>query len=161
MNIIKNFLRWARISKAGDDSQQLPVQQTDYLGKVADSVILFPYGYHANLTPDSLVALFSVQGQNENRVAIGYDPVGRPKLESGEIAIFHPGSGSLIKLSADGTISITAPEIELKGNVTIAGDLTVQGDTMVKGITSNGANISNSHVHSGVSTGSSNTGPPV
>lgn len=159
---LKNLLRWGKITKAGDDTGQFPVQQVTYLGKVGDCLMVFPYGYHANLTTDSLVALFAMHGQEENRAGIGYTPQTRPELAEGEVAVYHPNTGTMIKLQASGDILIDAPNVRFTGNVDIDGDLTVTGATALSDtVTSNGKDISDTHTHSGVQSGGSNTGPVV
>jgi phage gp45-like len=159
---LKNLLRWAKITKAGDDTRQFPVQQVTYLGKVGDCLMIFPYGFHANLTDDSIVAMFAMYGQEANRAGIGYTPQTRPQLAEGEVAVYHPRTGTMVKLQASGDVLIDAPNVAFTGNVTIEGDLTVTGNTALGAtVTSNGANISDTHVHSGVQTGGSNTGAPV
>lgn len=158
----KNLIRWAKITIAGDDTGQFPVQQVTYLGKVGDCLMIFPYGFHANLTDDSLVAMFAMHGQEENRAGIGYTPQTRPQLAEGEVAVYHPSTGTMIKLQASGDILIDAPNVRFTGNVDIDGNLNVDGDTTLgANVTSNSVNISDTHVHSGVQSGPSNTGTPV
>lgn len=64
------------------------------------------------------------------------------------------GNGT-VKVESDSTVTIKAPQIILEGNVTIPENLTVNGT-----IEGDGINLG-THVHSGVQTGASNTGPPV
>lgn len=56
----------------------------------------------------------------------------------------------------DGKAKIKAPDIELLGTVRVIGDMEVTG-----ALTNNGVNIGSSHVHSGVQSGTSNTGGPL
>lgn len=56
----------------------------------------------------------------------------------------------------DGKAKIKAPDIELLGAVRVIGDMEVTG-----ALTNNGVNIGSSHVHSGVQSGTSNTGGPL
>lgn len=159
---LKNLLRWAKITMTGDDSASFPIQQVTYLGKTADAYVLFPFGLHANLTEDSLVAMFAMHGQEENRVVIGGTPTKRPTLAGGEVALYHPDTLYMIKFDTNGDLLITAPNVQFTGNVVIDGNLTVNGDTALgANVTSNGVNISDTHVHSGVQSGASNTGAPV
>jgi phage gp45-like len=168
-NVIKNLLRWANITKSSDDSARYPIQQLSYLGKVADSIILFPYGMHANIPAENIVLMFSAQGHEENRAALPIAGPGRPKLKSGEVAIFNKESGSVITLKQSGEIEITAPSgvtvagnLTVNGNVQVNGNLTVTGDTALgANVTSNSINIGSTHTHSGVTSGPSNTGPPI
>jgi phage gp45-like len=56
-------------------------------------------------------------------------------------------------IAADGTISITAPTLNITSNVNITGNLTVSGN-----VTNASKNISKTHTHTGVTTGSGTTG---
>lgn len=125
---LKNLLRWARITKGGDDSGDYPIQQLEYMGKTAEGSALFPYGLHANMPADVLVLIGSVYADEPNRVVIGCIPPGRPTLSPGEVALYHPGTGSIVKMKASG-------DIELKGtNVTIdATQTTITGDVDIDG----------------------------
>ncbi|AXF77910.1 phage baseplate assembly protein V [Erwinia tracheiphila] len=85
-----------------------------------------------------------------------------------DITVKTPGK---LSASAEGGAEITAPEIVLNGNVTINGNLSqgmgssggsanINGPVTVKSdVTAAGISLS-SHVHSGVQSGSSNTGKP-
>ena len=130
--MFRNLIRWARVTKAGSDDKQYATQQVEYLGKVAESQMVFPYGIHANLPPHSLALMFAVQGNPENRAAIGWTPTKRPKLVEGEVAFYHPLIPNLIiKLKANGEmliqsdvkINIVAPETEFTGTVKANGKI--------------------------------------
>jgi phage gp45-like len=56
-------------------------------------------------------------------------------------------------IAADGTMSITAPTLNITSNVNITGNLTVSGN-----VTNASKNISKTHTHTGVTTGSGTTG---
>jgi hypothetical protein len=157
VNLIKNLMRWANITKRGDDLVDYPVQQLGYRGKVADSVVLFPYGLHANVPPNNLVLMVAVNGHEENRASFPLTGPGRPVLKEGEIALFNKMSGTTIILNEAGEVAITAP-----AGVSINGDLTVSGNTSLGAVvTSAGVNIGSTHAHSGVQTGAGTSGPPV
>ena len=121
---LKNLIRWARVSRAGVGSGQFPVQQVEYLGKTGDTVVVYPFGFHANAEVDNLVFMSDVHGQAENRAAV-VTSGSRPDLAAGEVAVYHPGSGSIIKMKADGDIEMAAPNVNIIGDVAISGDLTV------------------------------------
>ena len=130
--MIRNLLRWARITKAGDDDKAFATQQMEYLGKVAEGLIVFPYGLHGNVPPDSLALMFAVQGNPDNRAAIAWKPKDRPTLKAGEVAFYHPLLPNLIiKLKEDGKmliqsdvkIDIIAPETEFTGTVKANGKI--------------------------------------
>ena len=87
-----------------------------------------------------------------------------PVAQSGEIVIQHQ-SGALIKIDQTGAMTITvngqpltvtAPNININGDVTISGALDVNGGHVNHG----GTNIGNNHVHGGVQSGPSTTSNP-
>ena len=130
--MLRNLIRLARVTKAGSDDKQYATQQVEYLGKVAESQMVFPYGIHGNVPPDSLALMFAVHGNPENRAAIGWTTTKRPKLSSGEVAFYHPLIPNLIiKLQANGEmliqsdvkINIVAPETEFTGTVKANGKI--------------------------------------
>ena len=166
--IISRLMRWCRISREGDGSADFPIQQVTYNGKTANAAMWFQYGIHANIPEDqgggvgSLGLMLALHGNAEERVVLPGSPQRRPTLEPGELAVYHPPTGSIIHFKANGDIDITAPNMNLTSDVTITGDLTVTGDTALAAtVTANGKDISDTHIHSGVTTGGSNTGAPV
>lgn len=86
---------------------------------------------------------------------------------SGNVSV---NAGGNIAAEAVGTAAVTAPSITLNGNVTINGTLTQTGggtatfsgniDTPTGDVTASGKSLK-THVHSGVTSGPSNTGQPV
>ena len=171
---LQNLIRQARISATSADDQQFPVQQVEYLGKVADSIISFSYGVHGNIPKDTLVLIGTVQGDASNRVVLGVVPTDRPKMAPGETCVYHPPTGTIIHFLEDGDlnvksavkVTVDAPEAVFTGNVQIDGNLTVTGDTTLSDtVTSNGKDISDTHSHAGSPTaptgGISNTGVPI
>ncbi len=63
-------------------------------------------------------------------------------------------SGS-VSANVTGNVNVTAPTLALTGNLTVSGTIVAQGE-----VTGNGKHLS-THTHSGVTSGSSNTGPPT
>lgn len=179
--MFRKLLRWCKISAAGGDADQFPVQQITYLGKTADAYMLFPFGMHANVDSESLGLLHAVNGDDSNKAVLPLDPDNRPKpLAPGEVAFYHPSTGSIIHFrtggdididvvkNAQGSININAVDINLtvSGAVNVTGDLNVSGDTALgANVTSNGKDISDTHAHGGSPTAPtgavSNTGAPV
>jgi hypothetical protein len=122
-NTIKSLLRLARVAKAGDDTEEFPIQQVAYLGKVGNTVMWFPYGMHANIPADELVLMVAMQGNPEARVSFPGSPQKRVKPLAGtEVTFFHPVTGSKLHFKADGSI-----EIESKNGmaITVAGDAAI------------------------------------
>jgi len=170
------MIGWAKITKAGDSIAQWFIQQITYRGKVSKCLVVYPYGYHANAKPDeSFVLMLHVNGNAEDKAGIPFNPFTRPDLKEGEVAVYQPGSNTLIKFLADGAgieitndtkVTITSPEVEMSGNLTVIGNIDVAGDTTLSAIvTSNGKDISDTHTHSGSATAPtgavSPTGTPV
>lgn len=118
---LKRIVRWARVTAAGSDTKAFATQQVEYQGKVGDCAMIFPYGFHANLTPDALVAMFAMGGNPENRAGIGWTPKTRPILKEGEVAFYHPSTNTVIKLNdgggidvnSDGAVNVTAPSVNV------------------------------------------------
>lgn len=187
MSKIKNMIKYGLVKLAGADDKQFPVQQITYNGKAVDCVMLNPFGFHANLDPDTMVGVFAVEGDESNRFAMGGHTKTRPKLAQGEVAVFHPKTQSIIKFEADGTISINtaAKDVNITAaNVNIDGNLTVSGTSGLEGAVSAGATVTatgavagstitangsgrtlDGHSHTGSATAPtgpvSNTGTPV
>jgi hypothetical protein len=180
---MKDLIIFGRIAQSGTDAENFATQKVEYLGKLAEALMVFPYGMHANIPADSLALMFSVQGHPDNRAAIGWTPNDRPTLTDGEVAFYHPPTDAFIiwrengdlEIEAGtggaGNINITAlntnitSNVNITGNVTITGNLTVTGSTVLAGITSNGKNVGDTHTHGGSPTAPtgpvSNTGVPV
>ncbi len=157
----------AVITKPGNESGSLPIQQFEMNGRFGDAYIAAPYGMHYNLPVNQSALNISPDGT----ILMGIDPVGRIKVEAGEVVFYHPGTKSKIHFKNNSDIDIeteadinatcnninviaatkatvTAPESEFIGNVTITGDLTVTGATTLSAtVTSNGKDISDTHGH--------------
>lgn len=151
-----------------DDTQNFRYAILGTLGKSQKSQAFSPYGLCTNPPDNSLGIALNMQGIASNTVVFIDDPKNRKKdLNKGEVAIYNyltqaivyvknnggidieTTSGSKIQLLPDGTIEIT-------GDTKINGDLEVTGDIKTPSVTSY-----NAHVHSGVTTGPSNTGGPL
>lgn len=155
MSLIHNVLRWARITKPSNDVGQFPVQQMEYLGKIGEGVMLFPYGYHGNVPDDFVTLMGSVQGSSDNRVAIGCLPKNRPILKPGEVTFYHPPTDAFIMWRANGDLDIITgdggkSDINITAkSINITGDLNVTGNTAFFGtVKANGKVIDDTHGHS-------------
>ncbi len=132
MDLLKRILKWVRISNIASTSGPYSKQQVTYNGKTADAITVSPYGIYANIPVGELALSGAVGGNSENRIIIGCVPSNVPKLSSGEVAVYHPESGAMIKLSADGSIEIKADTVTVTaGNANFTGDLIVDGDLAV------------------------------
>ena len=185
MSMVKNSLRWARITAPGADDKQFAIQQMEYLGKTADGLIVFPYGLHGNVPADALALMFSIQGNPDNRAAIAWTPNDRPKLAAGEVAFYHPptdafiiwrssgdldietgtgGSGNVnikckqANVTASESMKFDTPDATFTGDVQIDGNLTVIGTSALGStVTSNGVDIGENHTHSQANDSGGNT----
>jgi len=147
--VIKKLLRWARITKAGENGQQFQTQQLEYMGKVGDGFMVFPYGIHGNCMPDCLALLLSVGGDAENRATIAWDAKNRPDLQAGEVAFYHPptmatmiwkANGDMDIVTGDagaGSINITSTQI----NVTASDSVNITTSTTVNVLAAASVNI--------------------
>lgn len=164
----------ARTDKGTHEAIQMPL--------LLDCPVVFPGGGGVTLTfplveGDECLVVFSsrcidswwqlggVQGQAELRMHDLSDgfciPGGRSQprkfnastskaqLRTDDGATMIELSPGLVEVVAPTKVSVTSPDVEITGNVTITGNLRV-----------NGVNF-NTHVHSGVQTGSGNSGTPV
>lgn len=136
MKALKNLIRWAKITGAGNDAKnRLPIQQVTYLEKIADTLVVNPYGLHGNVPPDleSRALMFAVGGNPEDRAVIGWTPETRPELQSGEVAFYHPPTDAFIIWKANGDLDIETGDggkadinINCKNvNLTASDDITV------------------------------------
>jgi hypothetical protein len=101
-----------------------------------------------------LALLLAILGNPDNQVALVGSPGDGPVLAAGEVAVYHPTTGSKVHLLVDGSIRVTAGAASAlftsTGGVTITpgdvpltvnGDLTVTGDLIAGGATLASANI--------------------
>lgn len=131
-----NLIKRAVVSRKTADIGQVPISQVSWNEKAANVEVISPYGLYSNLPTDSLVLMLNVNGQEENKAAIGYKPKERFKnLKEGEIYVGNQVTGSVIKFLTNGDIDITAVNdqiINITGDstVTVGGDVTlnVTGD---------------------------------
>lgn len=128
-NDIRNLIRRAVVTGGADNTKNFAVQQVAFASSVSDCEMLFPYGMYANATSpekaDSLVAMFAIEGIEEQKLGIPYAPLKRPKdLEQGEVAFYHPDTNSFIKFRNNGDLEIESGGGG-KGNIIInCNDLT-------------------------------------
>lgn len=137
------------VRKGSADNLVRPVQQIEYMEKVCESEIFFPYGLHANLPPMANVITFGVLGQASNKVSFGNFTNKRMSLKVGEVIFYHPLKGAYIHMKNNGEISMKTGSTTLvmkpnakavfTGDLDIIGKLDVTGDTDVHGTMTGGA----------------------
>ncbi|NHN83672.1 hypothetical protein GOB93_03330 [Acetobacter musti] len=143
-----------------DETQSTPTLQVVLPGGEmrSDVPLLQLYGFASRPVPGSDIAVTFLAGDRSRGVAIACgDQRGRPSdLEPGDVAVFHPRTGSRVWLKADGSIVLSPAENKL----TINADITVNGSISSSGdVTANGISLEQ-HEHTGVESGSGTSGPP-
>lgn len=129
---LRNIVRICTVT-GGDQAKQVPIQQITFKGKVADTLMVFPYGLYANVSStDALALLFSIEGNEGSRAAMAYTPQLRPEdLEQDEVAIYHPFTKSFIKFRNNGDIDIDTDVEDASGSININAvnvNVTASGD---------------------------------
>lgn len=132
---VARLIRWAMVVDPGEDDNPYPTQRVEFLGKQGDSQTWFPYGFTALAPRDALSLMWAIGGDGASRVHMPGSPLERPKMKEGEVAMYHPASGAIVHMLADGTIEIEsalevkviAPLISLTGTTNIVGPTTVTG----------------------------------
>lgn len=71
-----------------------------------------------------------------------------PSISSNSVQLRNEAGTSFIEIQNSGNVAITAPNIQVTGNVTVTGTLVAGGISL------------STHTHSGVTTGPNNSGPP-
>lgn len=129
---------WGRIT-GKDAKKQFPQQQASVLGRVGDYVVIFPYGYYADLPEDALLRMI------EPGVAISAT-VGRPDdTGRGEPVFFHPSTNTRVILRNDGNLEINMADQQ---KMIVNGDLEVNGDADFYGsVKANDKVIDDTHGH--------------
>jgi len=142
----RNSIKLAKVTKNSNDSERFPTFQISYLGKVADAAILLPYGLTSRPMPDDTLCLvFSIQGQEENRIAVPLGTTNRKKgLKDGETVLENSDTGAFLYLDEDGNLRVNIPkdliEIVQSVSITASGSLTVSA-TGAAALTASGLTI--------------------
>lgn len=98
-------------------------------------------------------------------------------LQPGEVCIYTDQGdyiiirrGGAIEISGAASVTVTSPNVKLTGNVEIDGDVDVKGNMTIEGssglVVPNGDVVAGAidlktHTHTGVTSGGSQTGPPL
>ena len=148
-----------------DDSSQFQQLQVDLLeGETRDQVErVQQYGFTSHPLPGAEAVAVCVAGSRDHVVVVAVDDrrFRLTGLAEGEVALYTD-EGDVLHFKRGGTVLIKAAtkvriesDVEIVGNVTVSGSVTASGDVVGQGTSLH------THRHSGVSTGSSNTGTPV
>ena len=144
----------AKITKAGSESLSYPIQQFEMNGRTGDAYIAAPYGMHYNLPANQEALNISPDGT----ILMGIDPVGRIKVEAGEVVFYHPVTKSKIHFKNDNNIDIetsaninaTANTINLNGVIIDAsGNIVTTGTINADDVTADNQDVTlSTHKHS-------------
>lgn len=142
----------------GPDDQLYPQGTASYNKKDTKFNRLLPYGLSVLEPKDTFILLlsqksvkFGIPSAMENRFK---------NLQEGEVVLYNSLEKSYIYLKSDGSIEVNG-DLVVKNNLTVSGSVTVSGDVTVSGNVTIGGISFLDHVHSGVTTGSGQSGPPV
>lgn len=147
INLIRNLIKRSRVTNPGTDNKDVPISQVNYLGKTANSEMIYPYGMGALAPTDALCITLNVNGQEQNKVSIATLPKNRVKnLKPGEVffgntlansIVFFQENGDLV-MNINGNVVINAPtQLGGTGGLPIAR----VGDSVVGGVITTGSLI--------------------
>ena len=166
---ITNMIKRATITNV-DTSTKMYTLQTKSYNTVKNATMLMPYGLFCNPIVNSEGLTFSLGGDGSRMYCVPFNPELIPTgLASGDVALFSSKTTTII-LKKDGNINInttkdvnvnctnlvanvttkaevTAPTIDLIGNVNITGNLTVSGTSILTGTTTIETKPFITHVH--------------
>lgn len=154
-----NARREVRVHIPGitDGGDEFPVAEIEY--PIGDKSKAESNATEIEILPGDTVWVAFIGGDQRYPIITGYrNPQAGNNIDWRR---FHHAN---IELTADGTLKINAANIELNGSesITITGPTTIDGDTDIKGgtLTHESVNVSSTHIHGGVQTGSGSTGTP-
>lgn len=140
-NAIKNLWKLAVTTKASSDTQDMPIHQIQYYGKLSDAVAWYAYGFHANPGKNTLGLLVSIGGNPENKAILPGSPKDRlgsklpTPLEEGEVLFYNPLTQSYIHILKDGSLDISSQKdvnVTTVANVNIVSAVNVNITSTVK-----------------------------
>lgn len=148
IQMLKNIFKIAKLLSV-DDSENLRFGSVSTLGKTQKVLIFSPYGLMHKPPADSMVLLWSQQGQESNGIGIADDPRNRTlkDLSEGEVALGNYSTSHYIYFDKDGLCTIVSKDLKITvdDSVEIVGtDVEITSSTL----THNGTNIGDSHIHS-------------
>jgi len=154
-NLIK-FVR-AKVSRDAGDFQEVDCRFRD---KNQTLKSLNPYGVSSMPPKNSLGIALSINGYEDTAYVIVDNPKKRFKgLKEGEIKIGNFLTGASVHFKADGSIELepaAGQKVKIIGELEVSGKVTTLADFVSPSVSSYEA-----HVHTDVTSGSSNTGGPA
>lgn len=135
ITVLKNLFKVAKLISV-DDSGNLRIGSVSFLGKNQSAMLFSPYGIMHKPPADSMVILWSQQGQESNAIGIADDPKNRTlkNLAEGEIAVGNYLTGNYLKFDENGLCTLIAEDL----NVVVTNDITVTAtnlDVAISGAT--------------------------
>jgi phage gp45-like len=121
IRLIKNLFKIAKLLSV-DDSGALQFATVTTLGKTQKVLMLKPYGLMSSPPVDSIVGLWSQQGQESNGIGIADDPKNRPikDMKTGEVALGNYATGNFVYFDSDGSTQVYSAKDLIE---TITGDV--------------------------------------
>ncbi len=106
--LVARVVRWAVVDVDGGDVGPFPWQSVSFLGQRGRSAAWYPYGFAALAPAGSPALMLGMSGQVDTLAHVPGSPASRPILASGEVAVYHPETGSWVKFRADGSVEVFA-----------------------------------------------------
>lgn len=158
---IKAIFKIARLVSV-DDSGNLQQGVFSYMGSNPKGQIFVPYGILMNPPVGSQMAVFSQNGNESNAIGLASDPNKRTlkDLEPGEFGISNYLTGSYVLMKANGDIEISSEadvkitkavniDVTASGIATITvPEINITGDVTINGILVNNGITFDTHIHS-------------
>lgn len=120
-NFIKNIVKFAYISLAGDDSKIFPHCQIKYNLVSKNNVpIAYSYGSYGNAPAETPLIVFNVNGDSNNQVAFTMMSKRKKGLKVTEYVCGNPYAESEIFFDEKGNITVTSPKdvtVNAGGNI--------------------------------------------
>jgi phage baseplate assembly protein V len=173
------IVRRARVSLVDDTQPMQEVQITALADDVLFSERFQSYGFTGVplLGAEAIVLFVGAARNHPVVVAVDDRRYRMANLQPGEVAIYTDQGdyvvirrGGAMELKAAAGVTITSPSVHLTGSLTVDGDADVKGNANIEG--SSGVTVPNGdvvagaidlkhHTHTGVTSGGSQTGPPI
>lgn len=128
-------------------------------GEIQEGQIFFPYGFFGSIkiTNNSLAMVFYVDGNNDYPLICPINIIKQPSYNEGDIQIGGFDNETKITITSD-TITIKAQNNIIDGDLKITGNIIIEGTSNLQGQATIQGKQFLTHTHSGVQSGSSNTG---
>jgi phage gp45-like len=129
---IEGIVKRSNITRSSSDENAFQTAQISYMGQVADTEVIWPYGMYGNVPINSLCVTFSIGSQEEDRATFpsrSHKRI-RKNLKPGEVGLGNFETKSEIFFDSDSNVIIIANNnlnITVKGNANI----TIDGDVII------------------------------